>query len=249
LEQTSVTSPNSPERVFLSTEWRDLLILNYEIDSALALPYVPSGTELDSFQGKTYASLVGLRFANTKLFGKIPVPFHTDFDEVNLRIYVRRNEAGELRRGVVFIREIVPLPAVMFVARAVYGENYVSLPMTHTIAMNAAGGSVEYRWQSKRQRFRIHGQTEGVSSPAKEGSLEQFISEHYWGYVRRRGRSLEYHVTHDPWRVWSARDAAFEGDGEKLYGAEFGDVLAREPDSAFIADGSPVVVFVGRNIL
>lgn len=235
--------PNSSDRVFLSTEWRDLLMLNYEIDSALALPFVPSGTELDSFQGKTYASLVGLRFAKTKLFGKISVPFHANFDEVNLRIYVRRNEAGELRRGVVFIREIVPLPAVSFLARAVYGENYVSLPMNHSIAMNAAGGSVEYRWQSKRQPFRIHGQTEGVSNPAKEGSLEQFISEHYWGYALRRGRSLEYHVTHDSWSVWSARDAAFEGDGDELYGAGFGDVLARAPDSAFIADGSRVLVF------
>jgi uncharacterized protein len=169
---------NSPERVFLTTEWRDLLMLNYEIDTALALPFIPSGTELDSFQGKACVSLVGLRFANTKLFGKISVPFHSNFDEVNLRIYVRRSEAGELRRGVVFIRKIVPLPAVTFIARAVYGENYVSLPMSHSIAMSAAGGSVEYRWQSNRQRFCIHGQTEGVPTHAKEGSLEQFISEH-----------------------------------------------------------------------
>ena len=126
-----------PERVFLSTEWRDLVMLNYEIDPALAQPFVPRGTELDSFDGRTYVSLVGLRFARTKLFGSISIPFHANFDEVNLRIYVRRTHSGEIRRGVVFIREIVALPAVTFVARAVYGEKYISLPMQHSIALSA----------------------------------------------------------------------------------------------------------------
>ena len=223
-------------------------MLNYEADYALLQPFVPRGTELDSFGGKTYVSLVGLRFANTKLFGKVSVPFHTDFDEVNLRIYVRRTEAGELRRGVVFIREIVPLPAVAFVARAAYGENYISRPMQHSIVLSAKGGSVEYRWESKRRLFRICGRTSGGPSRAREGSLEQFISEHYWGYARRRGTSLEYHVQHDSWNVWSAIDAGFEGNGAALYGAGFGSVRARQPDSAFIADGSQVLVHRGEVI-
>ena len=116
MPHTNETQPAARGRVFLSTEWRDLLMLNYAIDPALAAPFVPRGTDLDSFNGITYVSLVGLRFANTKLLGSIPVPFHVNFDEVNLRIYVRRNHGGEIRRGVVFIREIVSLPAVTFVA-------------------------------------------------------------------------------------------------------------------------------------
>ncbi len=182
-------------RIFLSTEWRDLLMLNYEIDPALLHPFVPRGTELDSFEGTTYVSLVGLRFARTKLFGLISVPFHSDFDEVNLRIYVRRREGSETRRGVMFIREIVSPPAVTFVARMAYAENYGTLPLRHSIDFTDSGGSIEYSWELKRQMFRLHGQTEGSPSLAANGSLEQFISEHYWGYSRRRdGSSLEYHV-------------------------------------------------------
>jgi uncharacterized protein len=236
-------------RIFLSTEWRDLLMLNYEIDPVLLHPFIPRGTELDSFEGKTYVSLVGLRFARTRLFDSIAVPFHTDFDEVNLRIYVRRNEAGELRRGVVFIREIVSLPLVTLVARTAYEENYMTLPLRHSISLTGSGGSVEYSWEYKRQPYRMRGLASGSGSRANEGSLEQFISEHYWGYTRRHdGSSLEYHVSHDPWRIWRVTDATFEGNAASLYGAELGRVIARAPDSAFIADGSPVLVFAGNKI-
>jgi hypothetical protein len=241
-------APRSRSRIFLSTEWRDLLMLNYEIDPALLQPFVPRGTELDSFEGKTYLSLVGLRFARTKLFGSILVPFHKNFDEVNLRIYVRRREGSELRRGVTFIREIVSLPAVTLLARMAFGEKYVTLPLRHSIDLTDSGGSIEYTWKSERQQFRIRAQTEGTPSRAAEGSLDQFISEHYCGYTQRRHDSLEYHVTHDPWRIWRATQAIFEGNGRLLYGSEFGSVLSHPPSSAFIADGSPVLVFIGTRV-
>ena len=224
-------------------------MLNYAIDPALARPFVPHGTQLDSFEGKTYMSLVGLRFVRTKIFGSMAIPFHANFDEINLRIYVRRMDNGKARRGVMFIREIVSLPAVTFIARLVYGENYMSLPLTHSIAMDSQGGSIEYRWNSKEQLFRLSAKT--VNGPARfvDGSLEQFITEHYWGYTPQSdGSSLEYHVSHDPWHIWRADEARFEGDAAHLYGADFGRVLARPPESAFIADGSPVLVYRGRRI-
>jgi uncharacterized protein YqjF (DUF2071 family) len=249
LQSAAGAAPRSRTRVFLSTEWRDLLMLNYEIDPALLQPFVPRGTELDSFEGKAYVSLVGLRFARTKLFGLISVPFHSNFDEVNLRIYVRRREGSETRRGVMFIREIVSLPAVTFLARLAYAENYRTLPLRHSIDLTNSGGSIEYSWDLQRERFRLHGQTDGSPSVAVDGSLEQFISEHYWGYSRHRdGSSLEYHVAHEPWRIWCAPFAAFEGEGTALYGSTFGSVLSRPPRSAFIADGSLVLVYSARRI-
>ena len=242
-------APHTRGRIFLSTEWRDLLMLNYEIDPALLQPFVPRGTELDSFEGTTYVSLVGLRFARTKLFGLISVPFHSDFDELNLRIYLRRREGSEIRRGVMFIREIVSLPAVTLLARLAYAENYRTLPLRHSINLTDSGGSIEYSWKSKQQPFRIHAQTQGTPSLAASGSLEQFISEHYWGYSRsRNGSSLEYHVAHERWRIWRASNAAFEGDGAALYGSDFGSILSRPPRSAFIADGSAVLVYAARRI-
>ena len=241
------TSPQ--ERVFLSAEWRDLAMLNYEVDPRLLTSYVPHGTELDSFGGKTFVSLVGFRFLQTKLFGVISIPFHSNFDEVNLRFYVRRQEGANLRRGVVFIREIVPRRAIADVARLIYGENYTRHPMRHSINRDGAGIAAEYEWQFERRWCHLFAHASGIPGTPLEGSFEQFITEHYWGYSRKRDETcVEYHVSHVPWQVWSAASAGFKGDGDALYGSAFGSVLGRKPDSAFIADGSAVQVFMARRI-
>jgi len=236
-------------RVFLSAEWRDLAMLNYAVDPSLLSAYVPRGAELDSFAGKTFISLVGFRFLRTKLFGIFPVPLHTNFDEVNLRFYVRRSDAGAYKRGVVFVREIVPRRAIAQVARLAYAENYICLPMKHSMAKNGAIFTVEYQWLFNRQWCRLYAQASGTSTHPAEGSLEQFITEHYWGYAAQHdGGCKEYRVEHVPWRVWAAPDAGVDGECDALYGPEFARVLARQPDSAFIADGSPVRVFTGKRI-
>src|SRR4029077_18791713 len=128
------------DRVFLTAEWQYLAMLNYEVDSGMLLPFVPAGTELDRWKGKVFASLVGFRFLKTKLLGFLPIPVHSNFEEVNLRFYVRRQAGSEVRRGVVFIRErgvfireLVPRRAISFVARTFYNEDYVALPMAHEI--------------------------------------------------------------------------------------------------------------------
>lgn len=237
------------KRVFLSAEWRDLVMLNYEVDPALLSRYVPQGTSLDSFQGKTYVSLVGFRFCRTKLLGHFPIPVHSNFEEVNLRFYVRRNEGGEERRGVVFIAEVVPKRAIATTARLLFGENYVCLPMKHRIENNGSAKSVEYQWRVDSEWCRISVKTSGLPKPAVEESLEQFITEHYWGYSRQRGGgSLEYHVEHVPWKVWATPEARFEGDVSALYGKELSAALQRRAESAFVADGSPVVVFRGKRL-
>jgi uncharacterized protein YqjF (DUF2071 family) len=233
-------------RVFLSAEWRNLVMLNYRVEPALLERYVPRGTEIDSFQGCTYVSVVGFQFLRTKIFGVVPIPFHVNFDEVNLRFYVRRVESGEVRRGVVFVKEIVPKRAIAYLARLSYGEKYFRCPMRHDIS-EAQGPSAEYRWKFRGKWCAVGAEAAGASSLPAEGSLEQFITEHYWGYSGQRGgRSVEYRVSHEPWRVWAATRSRFEGNGDDLYGAGFGDCLRRPADSAFIAEGSSVQVHTPR---
>ncbi len=71
------------------------------------------------------------------------MPFHVEFEEVNLRFYVRRGD----RRGVVFIREIVPRPALQLVASKFYGEPYITAPMRHEWKKGADGHAVRYEWK------------------------------------------------------------------------------------------------------
>ena len=237
-----------PGQVFLTAEWRYLAMLNYAVDPALLAPRVPRGTALDQFEGRTYVSLVGFRFLSTRVFG-IPVPFHRNFDEVNLRFYVQRRESGGVKRGVVFIQELVPRRAIAAVARLAYHENYRSLPMTHQIEESGAGLSVQYAWRHEERANSLSVLATGSPRRMVEGCEEQFIAEHYWGYRRQPDNStLEYHVDHPPWRVWQVTQAQFSGDAGVLYGAEFGSVLTRSPDSAVLAEGSPVKVHVGRRL-
>lgn len=237
-----------PQARFLTAEWRDVALLNYEVDPALLTPYVPAGIELDFWNGRTFVSLVGFRFLKTKVFG-VGIPFHQDFEEVNLRFYVRRREGGEVRRGVTFIREIVPRAAVAVIARSFYNENYLALPMSHRIAHDGERVHVEYAWQLGSQWNNIRLSAAGEPRPLAEGSEEQFIAEHYWGYARQRdGGCMEYRVNHPSWRVWSSSDACFNSDAEEVYGREFAELLKNPPSSAFFAEGSPVTVFRGRKL-
>jgi uncharacterized protein len=234
------------KRRFLTAEWNNLLMLNYAVDAALLEPFVPPGTELDVFEGKTYLSLVGFEFNHSRMFG-FPVPFHQAFEEVNLRFYVRRSS----RRGVVFMRELVPRYAVAAVARFAFGENYSRVPMSHRSKTRAESDvlEVEYSWGSGPGQCSMRIETEGTSFLPPEGSASQFITEHYWGYATQPGGGcLEYEVQHPRWCVRAAKRADFSGNAVGLYGAEVAQTLSRNPDSAFLAQGSPVTVCKGTRL-
>jgi uncharacterized protein YqjF (DUF2071 family) len=236
-----------PVAPFLTARWEHLLLLNYDVDPALLRPLVPLGTELDTWQGRCFISLVAFRFRDTRLLG-LSIPAHRDFEEANLRFYVRRRGPDGLwRRAVVFIRELVPRRAIATVARLVYNEPYLAVPMTHRIDVTAqAGGTLAYGWQFQRVEYAMTATVAGPATPLVPGSEAEFITEHYWGYTRQRdGGTLEYRVEHPPWAVWSAKVASFTGPGAQLYGPELGTVVAGQPASAFVALGSAVAVHRG----
>jgi uncharacterized protein YqjF (DUF2071 family) len=228
---------------FLTARWLDLVMLNYEVDAALLAPHVPAGTTLDLWDGHALVSLVGFRFVDTRLAG-IAVPGHTAFEEVNLRFYVRRVEQDEVRRAVVFIRELVPRLAIAWVARAWYNEPYRATPMRHTIATDGDERRVRYEWREPGGWTGVLVRTHGEPRALVPGEEAEFITEHYWGYTRQRdGSTIEYRVEHPSWRVWKAVESSVFGSLDVTYGAAFGSVLRGVPRSAFVAEGSPVTVY------
>jgi uncharacterized protein len=228
-------------RPFLTANWRYLAMLNYVVDPALVEPLVPPGTGIDYENGETFVSVVGFLFLGTRLLG-FPIPLHRDFEEVNLRFYVRRKSADTWRRGVVFVRELVPRRAIALVARAFYGERYFALPMKHNIEHVDAKLSVEYCWRrgKKWEFLRMTASGEPQSIPI--GSHAEFVTEHYWGYTGVRNGCSEYRVEHARWKIWNAASVEFNPDVAALYGEQFAETLSHQPRSAFIADGSPITV-------
>ena len=228
-------------------------MLNYEVPADLLRPLVPAGTELERWAGMALASVVGFRFLDTRVLG-MPIPGHRDFDEVNLRFYVRRNDGdGGWRRAVVFVREIVPRRAIATVARWCYNEPYTAAPMRHEVEMagatDGAPGRARYAWRLQSRWQALEAVTRGVPAVPDPASEAGFISEHYWGYTAQRdGGSKEYRVEHPPWRVWGTAAARFDCDARAVYGPGFGECLAAAPRSAFLAEGSSVSVSPGRRL-
>src|ERR1700694_3321752 len=226
---------------FLTANWRYLAMLNFVADPKILQPLLPSETELDFHEGQTFLSVVGFLFLDTRVVG-LPIPLHRDFEEVNLRFYVRRKSGDEWRRGVVFVRELVPRPAIAIVARTFSGEPYSALPMRHSLEHKDGRVFAEYQWRRGKRWETLAMTATGEPHGAAQGSHEEFITEHYWGYTARRSGSSEYRVEHPRWRLWTAQTTKFEADVATLYGPQFVEALAAPPASAFIAERSHVEV-------
>jgi hypothetical protein len=235
--------------VFLTAEWRYLALLNFEIDPAILRPFLPRGTELDDMAGRHFISLVGFLFLDTRVLG-VPAFLHRDFEEINLRFYVRRKVGAETRRGVVFIREMVSLPLVATVARLTYNEPYRIVPMRHTILETGSTlQAVEYRFGARRDECRFALHVDGESHPIVAGSDEEFLTDRPWGYTRQRdGGTIEYHVKHRRWNTWSNAGCEIGGPLGDFYDVSFASILSGTPAYAFIADGSSVAVHLPERI-
>lgn len=227
---------------FLNAEWRKLAIANYVINPSILSKYVPSGTELDLWEKKCFVSLIGFMFVNTKLLG-VKIPFHTNFEEVNLRFYVKRFENNTWKRGVVFIKEIVPKPALTFIANTIYKEHYETLPMRHKWEENSTNRVVEYQWKKNKvwQSFKIVADLK--ASEIKGNSETEFITEHYWGYAKVNSSvTNEYEVTHPKWKEYSIESSEIKVDFGIVYGTDFEFLNKMKPDSVMLAEGSEITV-------
>jgi hypothetical protein len=240
-------------RTFLTAEWRKLIMAQYVVDPAILAPWLPRGLELDLYHaGGTaccYVSLVGFLFDRVRVRG-VAIPFHTRFEEVNLRFYVARTELdGTRKRGVIFLREFVPRAAITLIARTLYQEPYATLPMRHRIASCAHSLEVEYGWQQGGIWHRIAVETEPGTRPVGPGSEEEFVTEHYWGYTKRiRGNTSEYGVEHPRWSIYPVRGFKVDVDFAALYGPAFAPLNQQAPASVLFAEGSAVRVLEGTRL-
>lgn len=235
---------------FLKAQWKNLIMLNYEVDQAILKPYIPAGTELDLWQGKALVSMVGFMFLQTKVLG-FKWPFHINFEEINLRFYVRHFDGKEWKRGAVFISEIVPKVLITIIANTLYKEHYRTLPTRHSVIHKANDQTAYlYEWKLKDSWNKIGVTVGKLLKPIPPGSAEEFIFEHYWGYNSISGtKTTEYQVEHVRWQTADVKNFIFEADIEALYGAAFVPYLKKAPFSAFFAEGSDISVRMGEKIV
>lgn len=228
--------------VFLTASWDYLVMLNYAVPAEILHPYLPKGTEIDLFEGKALASMVGFLFNQTKVFGA-KWPFHTNFEEVNLRFYVKRFDGQQWKRGVAFISEIVPKHMIAWMANTLYNEHYTRMPMQHQLHITANQLQLNYQWKNATQWNSLGVTALNQLQPILPNSEAEFIFEHYWGYNQLNNHQLiEYGVEHPRWEMYSVTDYSFDADIASLYGSAFEPFLSQEPQSVMLAKGSNVII-------
>lgn len=228
--------------VFLSAQWQYLAMINYAVPADILQPYLPKGTELDLWQGEAMVSMVGFLFNHTKVFG-VHWPLHTHFEEVNLRLYVRRWNGTKWKRGVAFVSEIVPRPAIAIIANALYNEHYRYMPTRHTINRQSQQLQLHYGWKYKGAWNEMQIIAADQLQPIVDGSIEHFILEHYWGYNQlNQHTTIEYGVEHEPWQVYPVISHAFTCNVADIYGPQWVPYLQGTPHSVMLAHGSDVIV-------
>ena len=241
---------------FLTAAWRDLLMLNFEVDPSILEFYVPKGVELDLHEGRALASIVAFMFEEPRLHG-VPAPFVSQIPEVNLRFYVKRERDDCRRLGVVFIKEIAPWRAfpMAMVANHWYHEHYHLMPMRHQLVQSGEGTNtrrhVHYAWRYRGHWNRLNATASGSSRRPAAGSEEAFILDHWFAYTRQPdGTCVERQVGHPLWTIRRvAPDSVnFRCDVAKLYGDQFVDALRQPPTSVFYSEGSAVGVYGGTRV-
>ena len=233
---------------FLTAEWRKLIMAQYTVEIGTLAPYLPAGVGLDLYRNTCVVSLVGFLFDRVRVKG-VAIPFHTRFEEVNLRFYVRRVEPdGTSKRGVVFLREFVPRHAITLIARTLYEEPYSTLPMRHSLATQTMDVSYEWKYGGRWQSLAVRASPQ--PQPIAEGSEEEFLTEHYWGYTKRsRGATSQYEVRHPRWLIYPIESYNVKVDFAALYGPQFASLGERKPDSVLLAEGSAVSVHAGTRLI
>lgn len=237
------------KKIFLQAEWRKLLMINYEVDPKIIQPFIPAHTQLDLYNGKCLISIVGFMFLNTKIKG-FKIPMHVNFEEVNLRFYItHKTQVGVIKRGTTFIKEIVPKRAITFVANTLYNEKYVTRPMAHDINVSKETLEVSYKWNNDGKTNIIACKAANKLQTIVANSIEEFITEHYWGYTFISDtKTSEYAVEHPRWQCYPVTDIEIDVDFEKLYGNDFAHLKAQKPHSVILAEGSEILVREGLKL-
>jgi hypothetical protein len=220
-------------RVFLTARWTHLINLTYSVEPEQLKPHLPAGLELDLWEGAAHVSLVAFDFLNTRVLG-IPVPFHINFPEVNLRFYVR----WQGKPAVVFIREFVPRHAIAWSARLLYNEPYRAVPMKSAVDLS----------NGLTVRHDFHGQSivaQASNEPyyPDEDSSDHHFKEHDLGFgIDHRGRTLAYRVEHPVWRIFPLKKVDLSVDFGRLYGTRWSFLENASPAYSLLAEGSDIKV-------
>ena len=233
-----------PRLSAISARWRDVAILSWPIGDDCLVPFLPKSLVLDRWDGEAYISLVCLYVEGLRIL-ELPV-WPRRFAEINLRFYVRPADRSDVRKGVVFLKQLVPHRLIALGARCLFREPMSVLPalMSRECDPGESPNSdpqrrLCYGWLNDGCAEGLRVTSGGSAYHANTGSLDEFLTARYWGYNRQSGgRVRTYRITRDAWSLVPVIDYTLDCDARSLCGAPFGDAVSERPASVLWATGS-----------
>ncbi len=223
-------------RCALHQRWADLAFLHWAWDPAEIQARLPSGLEVETWDGKGWLGVVPFSMERIRPRGLPPLPWISWFLELNLRTYVT-DEAG--RPGVWFFSLDCNQPVAVSWGRRAFHLPYRHARMSRRID---ADGTIDYRC-----RPNVHGRgsrtvwrPQGELRRAEPGTFEFFLVERYLMFTEGPNGLRQGRVFHAPYRI--ADLDLQEWDAEIPISNGFANP-GRPPEHALFSPGVDTEVF------
>jgi len=188
----------------MAMRWHDVLFLHWPVPAGIIGPMLPSGLELDTFDGSAWIGVVPFRMTGVRL-RVFPQFAGMTFAEINVRTYVK---AGG-KSGVWFFSLDASSWLAVRGARFAFGLPYYDAE----ISVRLEEETVHYhsfRADKRNGRAEFDASYKPVGSVyrAASGTLDHWLTERYCLYaVDRRGRLCYGDIHHHPWPLQPAEFA------------------------------------------
>ncbi|MEO0796867.1 MAG: DUF2071 domain-containing protein [Verrucomicrobiota bacterium] len=226
--------PESLGPVIMYQRWESLLFLHWEIAAHRIQETLPTGLEVDTYDGKAFLGIVPFKMRQVRPRFLCSMPLMSNFLELNLRTYVR-DRSG--RPGVWFYSLDANQAIAVWIAR-----KFFSLPYQHA-SMQLADqddGWILFRSQRTADAEQFFGYRScGDFAPAEDGSLDHFLVERYrlYSFRENSGRLYSGMVSHQPYNISPAEVSDYSRHLFELNGFED---PGRSPDHVVLADAVDV---------
>ena len=182
--------------------WHDLLFMHFRVPADPLAALLPSGLELDRYDGEAWIGVVPFRMSDVAPRGVPAIPWLSAFPELNVRTYV----VAEDKPGVWFFSLDATNPIAVRVARTVFHLNYLDARIqqhwqqgwyayhSQRTHRGAAPAELKLRYRGDGQPFR-----------AQPGTLAYWLTARYCLYAAsRHGQVYRGEIDHPPWDLEEA---------------------------------------------
>jgi uncharacterized protein YqjF (DUF2071 family) len=182
--------------------WEELYFIHFEGPADIVRRAMPSGLELDLWNGNAVLSLVPFRMTRVR-FPFVPsIPILSELWEYNIRTYVRIGN----KPGIYFFTLESDNPLATWVARTFFGLPYHNAKIK--VQMNDRG----LHLTSKRKQWHSELLVEKTSAPTTDRDFDIWATERYSLFNHRSGRIQRGDVKHLPWTLEPAKLIQWKGN-------------------------------------